>query len=222
MPAASILISLAMALNATYFVWGTPASPDSPVVYIITDLHYLAGSLHDDGSAFKKLVYEGDGKNTELIHEILEAYRFAIQKDRPDILMVTGDLTLNGEKASHLALAAWFNAVESLGVKVFVLPGNHDILNPWARGFSKDRTYLAGSMTPEEFRAVYRTCGFDEAIARDKGSLSYVVAPVPGLRIFMLDSNIYSENLSLGYPEAGGRLGEGTLDWILANMKEAR
>lgn len=139
-----------------------------------------------------------------------------------NILLVTGDLTLNGEKASHLALASWFNALESFGVKVFVLPGNHDILNPWARGFSKDRTYATESITPEEFRSVYRACGFDEAIARDKDSLSYVVAPVPGLRIFMLDSSFYSDNMRLGYSEAGGGLGDGTLDWILVNMKKAK
>ena len=201
--------------------WGSPADIDAPIIHILTDIHYLAESLHDDGTAFKRLVYEGDGKNPELIGDILEAYRFMLQKEKPDILLVTGDLTLNGEKASHLELASWFNAVESLGVKVFVLPGNHDILNPWARGYSGDRTYKTESVAPEDFRSVYRAYGFDEAIARDKDSLSYVVAPVPGLRIFMLDSGFYSNNLRLGYPEAGGNLGDGTLDWILANMKEA-
>jgi len=188
----------------------------------LTDIHYLAESLHDEGSAFKKLVYEGDGKNTELIHEILEAYRFALKKEKPDILLVTGDLTLNGEEASHLALASWFKEIESLGIRVFVLPGNHDILNPWARGFSKARAYPTDSVTPEEFRALYRNCGFDEALARDIDSLSYVVEPVSGLRIFMLDSSIYSDNMRRAYPEAGGDFSDTTLEWIKRNVEKAK
>ena len=59
--------------------WGTPAVADATVVHILTDIHYLADSLHDEGIAFKKLVYEGDGKNTELVRDILEAYRSTLQ-----------------------------------------------------------------------------------------------------------------------------------------------
>jgi len=199
----------------------TKVSPEAEI-FILTDIHYIAKSLHDDGKAFKRIVYEGDGKNTELIHEVLEAFRFTLQKEKPDILLVTGDLTLNGEKASHAALAAWFDAVEALGVKVFVLPGNHDILNPWARGFSGDRQYPTESVTPEDFSSIYRAHGFDEAISRDKDSLSYVVEPVPGLRVFMLDSCFYTDNERLGFPEAGGGFGDGTLAWIRANMKKTR
>ncbi len=219
---ASIVVTCLLVIFSGSRVWGVPAAGDAPVVHILTDIHYLAESLRDDGASFRKLVYEGDGKNVELIDDILEAYRYTIQKEEPDILLVTGDLTLNGEKASHLALASWFRSVESLGVKVFVLPGNHDILNPWARGFSRDRSYKTEGITPAEFRSVYRAFGFDEAIARDEDSLSYVVAPIPGLRIFMLDSCFYADNVRLGYPEAGGGIGNATLDWILANMKEAK
>ncbi len=218
----SIVVMVAAAICSGSLAWGSPAGIDEPIVHILTDVHYLAKSLHDDGCAFKRLVYEGDGKNVELIHDVLEAYRFSVQKDKPDVLLVTGDLTLNGEKASHLALASWFNALESNGIKVFVLPGNHDILNPWARGYAGDRTYTTESVTIKEFRSVYRACGFDEAIARDEDSLSYVAEPIPGLRIFMLDSCLYSDNMRLGFPEAEGSFGYGTLDWILANMQEAK
>jgi len=203
-------------------VYGGEEDYANTKIFVLTDIHYLAKSLHDEGKAFKRLVYEGDGKNTELIHEILEAFRFSLQEEKPDILLVTGDLTLNGEKASHTALASWFEELESLGIKVFVLPGNHDISNPWARKFSRDHQYPIESVTPEEFNTIYRAFGFDEAIVRDKESLSYVVEPVPGLRIFMLDSCFYADNTLLGYPEAGGGFAEGTLAWIRMNLSKAR
>lgn len=218
----SILPTLVMAVCARSAAWGSPAAIEAPVIHVLTDIHYLAESLHDDGSAFRKLVYEGDGKNTELINEILQAYRFSLQKEKPDIILVTGDLTLNGERASHLALASWFKEIESLGVKVFVLPGNHDILNPWARGYSKSHTYTTESITPEKFNSVYGAFGFNEAISRDGNSLSYIVAPIPGLRIFMLDSNIYADNIRWGHPEAGGEFSDTTLEWIKLNMEKAK
>lgn len=216
-----VFFALLLALCAVVRAVPAPAAGEIRVA-ILTDIHYLAESLHDDGVAFRKLVYEGDGKNTELIRDILEAFRFTLKREKPDILIVTGDLTLNGERASHLELASWFGAVESLGTKVFVLPGNHDILNPWASGFSKDKAYRTESVTREEFRAAYRAFGFDEAISRDVDSLGYIVEPVPGLRIFMLDSTIHSDNMRLGYPQAGGAFGDDTLDWIASNMAKAK
>lgn len=198
------------------------ASQADVEIYVITDIHYIAQSLHDDGKAFRRFVYEGDGKNTELIHEILEAFRYELERAKPDVLLVTGDLTLNGEKASHAALASYFRGIEALGVKVFVLPGNHDIQNPWARRFTGDRQYPTESVTPEEFGSLYRAFGFDEAISRDGDSLSYVVEPAPGLRVFMLDSCFYDDNGRLGYPEAGGGFSDATLAWIGANLASAR
>lgn len=215
------LFALLLAFCAALRAVPVPAAGEIQVA-ILTDIHYLAESLHDDGTAFRKLVYEGDGKNTELIRDILEAFRFTLKREKPDILIVTGDLTLNGEKASHLELASWFGEVESSGVKVFVLPGNHDINNPWAMSFSKDKVFRTQSVTREEFRAAYRAFGFDEAISRDADTLGYVVEPVPGLRILMLDSTIHSDNMRLGYPEAGGAFGDGTLDWIASTMAKAK
>lgn len=198
------------------------AQSASAKIFVITDLHYLAKSMHDEGSAFTKFVYQGDGKNTEYIHEILEAFELTLQKEKPDILLVTGDLTLNGERASHAALALRCSSIEKLGIKVYVLPGNHDILNPWARSFSGDRQLRTDSVDAGEFRALYREQGFSEALSKDRESLSYVVNPVPGLRIFMLDSCRYNDNLELGYPEAGGGFSESTLAWLNDNLEDAR
>ena len=73
---------------------------------------------------------------------------------RPDGMIVTGDLTFNGERASHVALARWFEAVEALGVPVWVLPGNHDINCTGARGFSGDGWYYTDAVTPEAFSSL--------------------------------------------------------------------
>lgn len=192
------------------------------LIHILTDIHYLADSLHDDGELFRELVYRGDGKNVELIGSLLEAYSFAAKRERPDVIIVTGDLTLNGERESHLALARYFSSLESLGARVLVLPGNHDIQNPWARGYFGDKAVPAESVSSEEFKSIYGAFGFDEAIASDRESLSYVAEPVRGLRVFMLDSCDYADNEGKGYPEAGGGFRDGTIEWFGANAGRAK
>ena len=45
---------------------------------------------------------------------------------KADGLILSGDLTFNGEKKSHEELAEKFKKVEKSGAPVMVIPGNHD------------------------------------------------------------------------------------------------
>ncbi|MBF2097823.1 MAG: phosphodiesterase [Gloeomargaritaceae cyanobacterium C42_A2020_066] len=51
----------------------------------------------------------------------------AVAQDRPDLLLLTGDLSQDGSRASYEHLR---DLVEPLGIPTYVLPGNHD--NPAA------------------------------------------------------------------------------------------
>jgi predicted phosphodiesterase len=182
----------------------------------------LAKGLHDDGPAFRKLVYEGDGKNPEMIAGILDAFFASLAREKPDALIVAGDLTLNGEKASHAELASWFKAVEAAGVKVLVLPGNHDIANPWARAYIDGGQRVVDTVSAKEFERIYGAFGYAEAVSRDKASLSYCCEPVPGLRVMMLDTNRYGDNIAMGFPDSRGLLPPETREWIRRSADSAR
>ena len=91
---------------------------------------------------------------------------------------LSGDLTNNGEKKSHQKLANLLGEIERSGkTKVLVIPGNHDIDNPWARSFEGDKQVLADSVSPKEFTKIYGDFGYKEAISRDKKTLSYLATP---------------------------------------------
>lgn len=47
-----------------------------------------------------------------------------------------------------------------------------------------DQVTPVASITPAEFKEIYKDFGYEEALATDPGSLSYVVEPVKGLRNF--------------------------------------
>jgi 3',5'-cyclic AMP phosphodiesterase CpdA len=183
-------------------------------IYTATDLHYLADSLTDKGEAFKRYISSGDGKQLEYIDEILKAFTANIQSTKPDILILSGDLTNNGEKESHLELSKKLNTIEESGTSVYVIPGNHDILNPWARRFKGDKQYLAEGIDDRDFSKIYGDFGYNEAILRDKETLSYLTAPSEELWLLMLDTNKYKNNVKRGSPQGDGEISENTLDWI--------
>ena len=49
------------------------------------------------------------------------------------IILITGDLTKDGEQFSHEALREAIAKVQAKGVKVLLIPGNHDMNNPYGR-----------------------------------------------------------------------------------------
>lgn len=197
---------------------GLAANAETPV-FVISDLHYLAPALRDDGKAFRDMVTGGDGKDTGRMDALLDALERELP--RPSILLVTGDLSLNGEEASHRALARRFEAMGASGIRVFVIPGNHDLENPWAIRFSGARRLRTPSVSAERFRELYARSGYDSAASVDASSLSYY-APLDGTRaVLMIDSTISDRNVERGFPAANGLLSEATLSWIDERLAEA-
>lgn len=191
-------------------------------IVVTTDIHYLAPSLHDQEGAFQRFASGRDGKDLLHIESLLDTLDRELLAARPGLLIVTGDLTSNGEKASHEALAARFRALEKAGIQVLVLPGNHDVLNPWARAFKGEDQRVTDFVGPEDFLRIYRDFGPAEALSRDAASLSYIASPRRGLSILMLDSNLYRGNAERGAPATNGRLGPSTLEWIRREGAKAR
>ncbi|MBA5745194.1 metallophosphoesterase, partial [Escherichia coli] len=68
---------------------------------VTTDVHYFAPSLTDNGKAFEKYVAAGDGKQLAYSDEITDAFLADVESKKTDVLIISGDLTNNGEKTSH-------------------------------------------------------------------------------------------------------------------------
>ncbi|GHV90160.1 serine/threonine protein phosphatase [Spirochaetia bacterium] len=183
------------------------APSEIPLIYVSNDVHFFARSIHDQNIA------ERDGKNVEMVDSILQAIAYSIAPKHA-IMIFNGDLSFNGERESHQELANRLRALEYQGLKVYVTPGNHDIENPAARSLLKGKVSPVKSVSPREFRKIYRDFGYGEAISRDKETLSYVAQPAPKLRLLMLDSNKYTRNRALGFSEMDGAIPDSTREWI--------
>ncbi|CQR46085.1 UDP-2,3-diacylglucosamine hydrolase [Paraliobacillus sp. PM-2] len=191
-------------------------------MFVTTDWHYLAESLTDNGVAFQQYLESGDGKQLQDMDEILDTFAYEVNETKPDLVIISGDLTNNGEKASHKAIAKRLAKLEDSGTNVFVIPGNHDIANPWARKFSGSDQVKIDSIKANDFSSIYQDFGYEEALSTDPKSLSYLAAPSENVWLLMLDTNHYTTNKNKGYPEINGSLSPETINWIKACFAYAK
>ncbi|WP_430534825.1 metallophosphoesterase [Listeria rocourtiae] len=183
-------------------------------IYQATDIHYLSNTLTDGKKAFKTFLATGDGKQQNYITEITDAFVDDVKAQKPDVLVLSGDITNNGEKVSHQEMAEKLADIEKSGVQTFVIPGNHDVLNPYARKFEGDKQMKAEDITPDEFASIYHYSGYDEAVMRDDSTLSYLVAPSEDVWLLMVDTADYENNKRFGAPETNGYISTQTFAWI--------
>ena len=182
-------------------------------VVTATDLHFLAPSLTDNGPYFTQMIERGDGKVMACIEELTEAFLSQVIALKPDVLILSGDLTFNGERESHEAMAQKLARVEAAGVPVLVLPGNHDLDSRSAARFEGDGYERVPGVSASEFAAIYSAFGFDGALSRDSASLSYTAQLTDSLRVLMVDAN--TEDMPCCIPEE-------TLSWIARQLEDAQ
>ena len=188
--------------------------PMEPVrVAVAADLHDLSPALTDGGAYFTQVVTNGDGKLMQYIDEIAEAFVSEMRREQPDVLLLPGDLTFNGARESHAALIEKLRRISEAGVRVLVLPGNHDLDNAMAARFHGDGFERVESVTAADFAQMYGPFGYDDALSRDEASLSYVSEVTPGLRMLLIDTNTEG---------APGAVKPETLRWAEAALQAAR
>ncbi len=161
----------------------------------IADIHYFNPDLLiQDGTAFQSYIMQ-DRKLIAESDAITQAIVAEIKTLDLDFIIVPGDLTKDGAKVSHEALADYFKEIETAGIQIFVTPGNHDINNPHALQYDSEAVQAVATVSPEEFKTIYADYGFDEAIAKDDHSLSYVAEPVDGVWIIAMDICKYANSI---------------------------
>lgn len=192
-------------------------------IWVISDIHYLSPQLHDEtGSAIQHIRNTAAGKDIDYGPERMEALIDSIKKEAPHYLLVTGDLTLNGEYQSMKDLSHYFRRIEALGCQVLVIPGNHDISSGWARSFAGKKFIKTRQVLPTDFTHLFSNFGYTQALSVDPTSLSYLYPLSETFWMLMLDSNIYPETNGVGAPLTNGRLKKETLIWIQSQLELAQ
>ena len=181
-----------------------------PVSMIIaSDIHYLSPEYR--GDYFKEPAAYFDGKLTHYSPEYLDAFLSEVMEKQPEVLILSGDLTLNGSKKSHEEVGEKLKTVQNAGIQVLVIPGNHDI-NSTAGDYSPEEPVVVENASSSDFMQLYESFGPAQALSRDEETFSYIYEASPFLRILMIDTNCLDK----------GTVQDDTLLWIEKQLQNAK
>ncbi|WP_204123056.1 metallophosphoesterase [Lacticaseibacillus mingshuiensis] len=226
----SVLALLAMTLFAGLLASSYPqaAAPASqltattqPQLWVLSDTHFIAPSLHDEKKAYQLIKGSDAGKDMDYQPVAINALVQTALKKRPTAVIITGDVTFNGAKASAESLAKRLAPLEKAGIHVLVIPGNHDIYDGWARAYKGDEQQVVDQISPSDWKNIWWG-SYQAASSVDSQSLSYTVTLNRNYELIMLDSNIYTVQPATRPPSTGGLLKPETLTWLTAQLKAAR
>lgn len=181
-------------------------------IAVVSDIHFLSGRLIGEGEAYQAYM-QSTGRNVDELHLILDHVIDEIIKERPDVLLIPGDLTNHGELQSHLDLIEKLRKIKNAGISVFVVPGNHDINIPDSKAYTGAQRIPVPSISKDEFAALYNDFGFGNAVLRDENSLSYCVEIDQNNWLLAFDTNRYDEHTISSV--TGGRILPETMSWAL-------
>lgn len=192
---------------------------DNLKIGVISDAHYLSEQLMDNGSAIENAV-TSSGKDLIAVPEILDNVLAEYLKSDIRVLLIPGDMTKDGEKQSHVDFVKKLQPLLDKGIKVFVIPGNHDINVPNSVGYKGDRTYPVENTTPLDFRQIYNDCGYKNALKQDTASLSYVAQLDNKTWLVAIDGCRYKEYTTSTI--SSGVISPSTEQWVADVLNEAK
>ncbi len=179
----SILLSVLM-IFSLISTGVSAAEKQELTITVANDLHYNLTYGNIRGDKFAAADYSHVPSNGQLWIEsilIIKTFFEEFKQSDSDILLLPGDLVDSGLPEEHEAFAAELKAVEAAGKRVYVVPGNHDYYK---------------KVTPEQFADYYAEFGYNEAIATDENSASYVVDLDSEYRLLAIDSCVPGKGVS--------------------------
>ncbi|MBR5437557.1 MAG: metallophosphoesterase [Clostridia bacterium] len=196
----SLLLSVIMVFSLVSTGFSVSAEGEELRITVANDLHY--NPYYDSITTKYTEDYQHVPGNGQLWIEsllIVDTFFKEFAENDSEILLIPGDLVDHGTAEEHAEFSAYLAKYETEKKRIYVVPGNHD--------------YYRGA-TPEQFASYYAEFGYNEAIAKDTASASYVVDLNDEYRLLAIDSCV----------PGGGNAGidEGRKAWIAEQAEQAQ
>ena len=179
-------------------------------ITVLSDIHVMASELVEQDGAAWQAVLRSDRKLLDYSQAAFDLLIAQTLDEHPDMVLITGDLTKDGELLSHQHVVSQLDRLRDAGIKCFVIPGNHDLGTVNAQVFRGDQTAPAVTADSAQFAALYRNYGYGAGSRRCGNTLTYSCEPADGLTLIGIDSG----------PD--GLLAAATLDWVCRQAEQAR
>lgn len=187
------------------------ASDGDQKLVVLSDPHVMAPELLvSEGKAWTNYL-KGQRKMIDYSARLFDEMVSRIKNDlHPDLVLITGDLTKDGEQLSHAYVKTKLDELRSEGIQVLVVPGNHDHDgNRNAVSYDGAGTAAVEVATNDWFAAQYADYGYGPSSEREASTLTYACEPIDGLVVIGIDSG------------RNGELSSTTLDWVCDKASKA-
>lgn len=192
-----------------------------PKIWVLSDTHFIADSLHDEGKRFRYMEATAASKDLKYGTVLLTSLVKKAIKEKPTAIIITGDVTFNGAKKSAEQLADIFAPLKKNNIKFLVIPGNHDIYDGWARSFKGDEEYKTKQISPNDWKQIFKT-SYEDATSVDPASLSYTIQLNDKYQLLMVDTNKYTVGESNTAPFTNGTVRPATISWMKDQLAAAK
>lgn len=101
--------------------------PKTKKIVVFSDPHVMApGLLVSEGEAWTNYI-SGQRKMVDYSQALFDEMVAKIKDEiQPDLVLITGDLTKDGEQLSHKYVISRLDELRKVGIPTLVIPGNHD------------------------------------------------------------------------------------------------
>ena len=183
-------------------------------VAVLTDTHYYSKQNWVDGDPYafpparEQLFRRG---SEEIIRYVFDRL---CEPDMPQIVLISGDVTNNGEVTSHEEFRTLLRELKARGKRVYVTTATHDYRGEGkSYGFDKhNRKVDVPAFVRDDLRGYYREFGPDEAFSIHEPTMSYAVDLSDEYCLLALNDD-------KGYDHAG--FTDETFDWIREQIAAA-
>ncbi len=195
-------------------------------IIVASDIHLIAPEL-TGGKSWQQVAANAWGM-PEHSDELMAALADEAIAQHAKLVLLSGDLTHNGEHASHERMVQHLDRLAAAGVATLVIPGNHDCNNPYSRSYAGDAARQVPTVDRDEFARLYARYGYGNGADRDPNSLSWAAEPIAGLVIVGIDTNRDRENLLKARGDStdsyhnAGVVAKPTLDWAVSRISAAK
>ena len=181
-------------------------------IAVVSDPHVMAPELLvSEGDAWTTYL-NGQRKLVDYSQQLFDEMIWRIKQNiRPGLVLITGDLTKDGEQVSHEYVKGKLDGLRAIGINTLVIPGNHDRgSNSNAVYYDGDGTSAVAVATNDWFATQYANYGYGASSERLDGTLTYACEPITGLVVIGIDSG------------TDGVVSSTTLDWVTEKANAAR
>lgn len=220
----AVILILVIALAAVSLsLLSSCNKPAETEIAVISDIHVMAEE--QIGDAASQSFLDKDAQSQKMLYISNAIFRTAldrIEESGVKALLIAGDLTEDGAKISHQAIANELKKLEEKGVEVFVINGNHDIRNN-AKSYVNDVAENIDNVTPEDFKEIYADFGYAQALATYEGTLSYTADIGKNYRLIAIDAAHYTPAEDGGVKDRNvPKMTDGLIDWAAEQVKLAK